>query len=297
MGWGAVAGAALGAAGSIAGGLLSNSGSGPDYAAINQANYEHQKEFAQHGIRWKVADAKAAGLHPLAALGASTASFTPSFTAGSASGQDYSWLGDAGQNIGRAVEAGMSRKERAAMQATREQATQLDLQQKQAQLDNMNLQNQSLKMDMVRQLAQDAERVTVHQQLGPGIATRADGAIIDGQPDAVSSNLFTTKPAEITRNVPGRIGTEAGTIPELGFTRTNDGGYVPVMSSDAKERLEDDSLGTWAWNIRNHLPGLWNSPTAAPPDSYLPGSSDDYYWHYKISRGAWYPVRRYRPSS
>ena len=26
--------------------------------------YERQKEFAQQGIRWKVADAKSAGIHP-----------------------------------------------------------------------------------------------------------------------------------------------------------------------------------------------------------------------------------------
>lgn len=36
-------------------------------------NYAMQKEFAQNGISWKVADAKRAGIHPLAAIGASTA--------------------------------------------------------------------------------------------------------------------------------------------------------------------------------------------------------------------------------
>ena len=40
-------------------------------------NIKYQKQFAQHGIRWKVEDAKAAGLHPLYALGANTHSFTP----------------------------------------------------------------------------------------------------------------------------------------------------------------------------------------------------------------------------
>ena len=36
-----------------------------------------QKEFAQHGLRWKVEDAKAAGLHPLAAIGAQGAQYNP----------------------------------------------------------------------------------------------------------------------------------------------------------------------------------------------------------------------------
>jgi hypothetical protein len=45
---------------------------------INAENIEMQKDFAQHGISWRVKDAKEAGLHPLAALGAQTTSFSPS---------------------------------------------------------------------------------------------------------------------------------------------------------------------------------------------------------------------------
>ena len=49
-----------------------------DFAANAQGlNYAHQKEFAQNGIRWKVEDAKAAGIHPLFALGAQGATFSP----------------------------------------------------------------------------------------------------------------------------------------------------------------------------------------------------------------------------
>ena len=48
----------------------------------NKRNYEMQKEFAQHGIQWKAADAKEAGLHPLAALGAQTSAASPSYAAG-----------------------------------------------------------------------------------------------------------------------------------------------------------------------------------------------------------------------
>ena len=69
----------------LLGGILSNSSREDANAAnianaqaLNRMNYEQQKEFAQHGIRWKVEDAKAAGLHPLHALGGSTASYSPS---------------------------------------------------------------------------------------------------------------------------------------------------------------------------------------------------------------------------
>lgn len=37
-----------------------------------------QREFAQMGIRWRVGDAKAAGIHPIYALGGSGASYSPS---------------------------------------------------------------------------------------------------------------------------------------------------------------------------------------------------------------------------
>lgn len=41
------------------------------------ANLANQREFAQHGIRWRVADAKAAGLHPVYALGGAGAAYSP----------------------------------------------------------------------------------------------------------------------------------------------------------------------------------------------------------------------------
>lgn len=44
----------------------------------NEENKDQQREFAQMGIRWRVEDAKAAGLHPLYALGGSGATYSPS---------------------------------------------------------------------------------------------------------------------------------------------------------------------------------------------------------------------------
>jgi len=57
--------------------------------ARDKANADLQREFAQQGIRWRVEDAKAAGIHPLYALGASGASAAPSFSV-QGSGQDLS---------------------------------------------------------------------------------------------------------------------------------------------------------------------------------------------------------------
>lgn len=46
---------------------------------INKKNANLQREFAQNSIQWKMEDAKKAGVHPLAALGASTYSAAPSY--------------------------------------------------------------------------------------------------------------------------------------------------------------------------------------------------------------------------
>lgn len=70
--------------------------------AKKQAKY--QLAFAKNGIQWKVEDAKKAGIHPLYALGAPTMSFSPTAVGGS------SWAGDAGQDISRAIGAGMSKE-------------------------------------------------------------------------------------------------------------------------------------------------------------------------------------------
>lgn len=73
--------------------------------ARNQENL--QREFAQHGIRWKVEDAKAAGLHPLYAIGASTPSYTP-ITVGETTNAFHRM----GQGIRNAAAATMSPEER-----------------------------------------------------------------------------------------------------------------------------------------------------------------------------------------
>lgn len=97
--WAAAAPALIGAAGSILGGAIS--GEGQRKAA--SMNADLQREFAQHGISWRVADAKRSGIHPLAALGAQLHQAQPSYVGGS----DYG-LTNAGQYAGQAIARGSS---------------------------------------------------------------------------------------------------------------------------------------------------------------------------------------------
>ena len=112
---------------------------------IARENIANQREFAQNGIRWKVADAQAAGLHPLAALGAQTSSFS------NVVGADpiKSDFGGMGQDIGRAIDAGSTSSERTSrlQGAVSKVATSL-------QLEKASLENDLLRTNIAKTRAQ-----------------------------------------------------------------------------------------------------------------------------------------------
>lgn len=192
-----------GAVGGIVGGVMGNQSA----ANVARKNYEAQKEFAQNGIRWKVADAKAAGIHPLAALGANNASFSPSFTAG-----DYSWLGNAGQDLGRAIESKATRAERELGQAMQAETHA-------EQIRGLKLEN-DIRAQTLLQMKLDslsAVKKTGRPPAMPGV----DNTVLTGQGD--SKYLESD-------------------IKKYGFVRTPDGGRELVPSSDYAG-LYEDKLG------------------------------------------------------
>lgn len=75
---------------------------------IANQNIAMQREFAQNGIRWRVQDAIQAGLHPLIGAGSQPTNFSPVSVGGDMGGG----MSAAGQDIGRAVKAGMTALER-----------------------------------------------------------------------------------------------------------------------------------------------------------------------------------------
>lgn len=95
----------LGLLGSVASGVLNLFGQSKAQKNANQAderNIALQKQFAQEGVQWRVKDAVKAGIHPLAALGANTMSFSPVTAGASVPQKDFSFLRDMGQDIDRA---------------------------------------------------------------------------------------------------------------------------------------------------------------------------------------------------
>lgn len=240
----------LAAAGlSLAGGILDNI-VGADNAnkerqsqqGMAQDNINMQREFAKHGVRWKVEDAKAAGIHPLAALGAQTHSFSP-VTIGSGGEHTPTNFREMGQDISRAID-----KTRTAEEAA---VAKIQLAQAEAGLESQHLDNQ-IKATQLKKL-----------QNGPAFPGSAH--TIDGQGD---SGLVANQPLKRTYTRAGKPHQEVGEVSDVGYARTKQG-LVPVPSSDVKERIEDNMIQEVLWSIRNNV--LPNFTGGDPP-------SPDYYW-------------------
>lgn len=85
-----------------------------DQERIRQENVAREREFAQHGLRWRVNDARAAGISPLAALGASTSQpMSQPLGDSSVPYQPDNSISIAGQDISRAMAAASTDVERA----------------------------------------------------------------------------------------------------------------------------------------------------------------------------------------
>lgn len=161
--------ALISAGAQFAGGLLGNASA----KKAREREYRQQKEFAQSGIQWRVRDAEKAGIHPLYAIGAQTTSYQPQ----SVGGGDYSFLGEAGQNIGRAIDA--TRSNPAKAEALALTASQL-------QLEGLKLDNDFKRMQLV-----SASRL-VNQGANPGlpgVLTTSDIMGMPGQGNAPQMEL------------------------------------------------------------------------------------------------------------
>lgn len=121
-------------------------------------NIKLQKQFAQEGVQWKVADAKKAGVHPLYALGAQTTSFQPV----SVGGSDFASMG---ANLDSAINNSASPTVRRNNM--------------QVKHDELVLRNMELKNDLL------ASQIATMTQpgIGPGVPT-----------DAVGNSVTSTSP-------------------------------------------------------------------------------------------------------
>lgn len=207
-----------------------------------QMNVAKQEEFAKYGLRWKVADAKAAGIHPLAALGAPTSSFSP-VSVGTT--ENRTNFGQMGQNLTRAINATRTKEE--------QDVAKIQLATARTELDGKALDNQ-IKATQLKQL-----------QSGPSFP--GSEYTLDGQGD---SGVVKNKSLERTYTRPTKPHQEVGSVSDVGYADTKYG-KVPVPSTDVKQRIEDNMIQEVLWAVRNNI--LPNLGFEDPPDS-------NYTWDY-----------------
>lgn len=222
-----------------------------------------QREFAQSGIRWRTADARAAGLHPLFALGGSGAAYSPTVTAG---GDNFTGSGDGGgrylaqmgQDIGRAISATSTRGERAnaAMEALG--------------LERAQLENELLKAQIAKTTG----------MIGPPMPSLGDAVGLDA-----SLGPYEIK-NEVTPAFPGRPGIQAGpSVPTVQWGHTGDGLVAyPNKDVGGLDDMDATNLLGLEWIARNRVSPFFGSKAAKPPmelvRKYWPWATGVYYSRY-----------------
>lgn len=261
----------IGAAASLFAGNKQNKAN--EQAAARQ--YEQQKEFAQSGIQWKVEDAKKAGIHPLYAMGANTISYSPQ----SVGGADYSHLANAGQNIGRAIDATRSNPEKT--NALLQTAQRI-------QMEGYQLDNDLKKVQL-------ASAMATARQAGsaPGLPSTSTVPALVGMPGQGDAPQIDGPTVDITGKynpvMPNTGGTaEYGSRPEVTFTKTPSGGHAVNVPQQLSESFESDLPGLIQWYYRNKYAPAFSLNAQTRPNAPI---DKDKMWLYNPLKGE-YEARR-----
>lgn len=197
-----------------------------------------QKEFAKYGVRWRVEDAKAAGIHPLAALGMQGMQYSPVYSGIGSS------LSEAGQNVGRAVAAQMTAPEREAqllgLQALRSQIGESDARRELALSEAArNLQE----MNAVKTFPVETDDWFLRNFGASADAARStEGTVLPES--VVRSGYIVSKPPTVYEQTSGDSSTAAGNTPFWRTFQLRPDMQIRLpggMSGDPSEALESVS--------------------------------------------------------
>lgn len=236
-----------------------------DQVKLSKQNMAMQKEFAKHGIRWKVEDAKAAGLHPLAALGANTMSFSPVRVG-------YSPPGDGGvsrmgQDISRAMRSMKTSEEKRLMDA---------------QIGLIKAQTMALN----------------RTGTGPGMPTPGADPIT-GVVDKPGTQGVNWQDSKLDKK--DQPGITAGQGALYSFSERPDGSLVMHISEKAAEALESDAPAWvqniiyrggyeayWRYLMKNKDVSIIDSLRKFRPKRAPKGVT----YRYDVYKSAWYPYKK-----
>lgn len=286
-------GSLISAGASLIGGLLGKSSADDAREAQERMaaqNIQLQKDFAQQGIQWRVADAKAAGIHPIYALGSGGASFTPVTSNFTSDTSLPNALASAGQDISRGITATQNRADR------------LDGFTKAAQaltLEKGGLENEILRMEIASKVARLQQG-----QVGPPMPVN-QRYLIDGQGDTAvsaavpvgssrgapgSSALVQENPMRRTPSDPRAPYSEPGAIQDVGPVRTS-AGIAHVPSKDVKERIEDNFLYEMQHFFRNQVLPAVSMSSQQNMTKGFPPAPPGHHWHFIPMRGEYQLVK------
>lgn len=212
---------------SLGAGLLQRN----DSKKAQQQEYERQKEFAKSGIQWKVEDAKAAGIHPLYAIGANTTSYAPQSVGDTGTGA----MAQAGQDIGRAIDATRTAPQR--MDAFTRTANALTL-------TKMGLENELLASQVAK----------VKQQIGPAFPTGSDtDYLIPGQGQTnfglPAPPMHDTRAPQFTPNI-AAFGKNVMPNPNFSDAQTYEDRYGEISDYIMGPGI---AVADWFYNVKPYL--------------------------------------------
>lgn len=217
-------------------------------------NYKLQDELAKKGVRWKVEDAKAAGIHPAVALGVNP-------TASPVYGQlpERTNFARYGENISRAINSATTKLEKV-----------FNTQ----QIKAAKLNNTEKEIDIALKLKE------LEGMGAPSFPEFATGE--PGGDDTVRIN-----PAE--QIVQSRPGVEAGTPAATKERRLEGGWLFSTLTQDASEPIESDTFAWGQYNVMYKMPRYFKAyvkrpkyPATKPRKGYM--------WIYSKFRGMWKEV-------
>lgn len=204
---------------------------------LARENLAQQREFAQHGIRWKVEDAKQAGISPLAALGANTTSFSPIQTQSFPDSPMGKSLANAGQNIGRAVAA---------------QKTKNELRAEELQLQRLETENKISSVELQQRyndLYSDTSGPTM-----PEVGVNSLGILEQDIGDRGTGLEFKKKGMHASE----KLGLEVGKEPFSRTVHTPEGYAMEMPTAQVTEALENDIVERFRYAGKK----LWRIGTA-----------------------------------
>lgn len=201
--------------GSVIGGYFSKKSDQRNIAAqkeINAQNLQAQQDMAQNQLQWRVEDAKKAGLHPLAGIGATPYQAIPTAQA---------YERTAGRDFGNNLAQAFSKLDFGSQKKLRD-----------LEIERASLENELLRTNI---------RSIANPGIQPSVAmTKQNNS---GNP------LVNTNKSEITANDPTAQHITAGVKPGFDIYKVGDNEFRMVTSEKLAESTENNILQQWLTNI------------------------------------------------